>query len=239
MPGKKFQTERSSMQPCIFKSTSEYSVAKQHWRLLIAVVWPVLKRSTILFHNNLWSLRIVSFSVRERHVCPIKTLLIVTNPVSGFTKNKNKMWSDCWTHPQGWRPERVSCMHASSHEIAWWSLHVKGTSACCWSRSLGSNVARNSPHPSQASSDVHCQVDKLILEERQQIISGPSPPPPSPFPQMEDRCSKACSELTPRREKDLCSLVFNVPLLQKDFSQHLLLCLEGTRQYYVPSTRCQ
>lgn len=43
-------------------------------KTLITVVCAVLKLNTILFNKNLWSLRNISFSVLERHVCPIQML---------------------------------------------------------------------------------------------------------------------------------------------------------------------
>jgi len=54
-----------------------------------------------------------SVSVCLRHVCPIPVPLAVANPVSGFTKNKTKMWSGCWTH-----------QHDRAGDQEGWAAHV-------------------------------------------------------------------------------------------------------------------
>lgn len=121
----------------------------------------------------------------------------VPNPVSGSTKHT---WSDTWTHPQGYRAESGSSMHASLQEISWWSLHVKGTSAL--EAKVLAAVARNSWHPNQTSSDVHCQVDKLVSEKDQlynKVFQALLPP--HAFPQMTAIPSSALLWIDPTQGK--------------------------------------
>lgn len=188
----------------------------------------MLKLNTILFHNNLWSLGDNSFSLLERHVCPIQML---------SAKSSIRLYQThlIWhlNSSTGLENRKRGQQEISLQEISWRSLHVKGTSTL-EAKSLGSKVARNSWHPNQTSSDVHCQVDKLVQKKISFTIKYFRPISlPMSFPTWEPFQSSALLWVDPMQGKGpLLSWLFYILSLRRNLSQQ-----EGIRQSTL-STSC-
>lgn len=103
-----------------------------------------------------------------------------------------------------------------------------------WGKSLGSKVARNSWHPNQTSSDVHCQVDKLVQKKISFTIKYFRPISlPMSFPTWEPFQSSALLWVDPMQGKGpLFSWLFYILSLRRNLSQQ-----EGIRQSTL-STSC-
>lgn len=121
----------------------------------------MLKLNTTLFHKNLWSLRNNSFSLLERHVCPIQ--MFSDKPSVRLYQNLMIWHMNSSTGLEDRKRGQLACFSAGNLLMKFAS---EGNPSS-WGKTLGSKVTRNSWHPKQISSDVHCQVDKLVSEKDQ------------------------------------------------------------------------
>lgn len=165
MPGNKFQTEQSFTQPYIFQKHLTVICGQAAIKTFNYCSLAVLKLNTILCHKNLWSLADISFSLLERHVLPHPNASHSNKSSIGLYQNEKQNMIWLLNSSTGLETRKGGQHACSSAQNLLLKFACEGDLSC-WGRSLGSNVARNSRHPSQTSSDVHCQVDKLISEER-------------------------------------------------------------------------